>query len=79
MSTKEDIIKDSITDDWYNDYKDDLLYDYFQTFSRSELVDWIKDNYEQEFIDEFHLDFKDFVEAEREAHQVHQVDKERLK
>jgi hypothetical protein len=77
MGMKEDYIKDSITDEWYDEYKYQLIEDYLMQFTAGELRDMILESCQEEFIDYFDDDFKEYVEQEREAYQIHQADQER--
>jgi hypothetical protein len=77
MGMKEDYIKDSITDEWYDEHKYQLIEDYLMQFTAGELRDMILESCQEEFIDYFDDDFKEYVEQEREAYQIHQADQER--
>ena len=77
MGMKEDIIKDSITDEWYDEHKYQLIEDYLMQFTHGELRDMILESCQDEFLDYYSKDFLEYVEQEREAYQIHQADQER--
>ena len=45
--------------EWFEENKKDLIDEYLDKFTHSELKDWIIDNYKDEFIDEYYKDFED--------------------
>jgi hypothetical protein len=63
-------------DEWYNEFKEQLIKDFLMGFTQTELEEWIIDNHKDEFLDEFESSFKDFVNQEREAYQIKKTDEE---
>jgi hypothetical protein len=63
-------------DEWYNEFKEQLIKDFLMGFTQTELEEWIIDNHKDEFLDEFEPSFKDFVNQEREAYQIRKTDEE---